>query len=103
MIWKTEEVVVLSESKTGVATSIFFSSLMQPNYDRIPPQNAIWHFPSLVLLRWCDDVQTVPCHAIRGMRSDIDPVHNVLNLLWKLITTTTLEKKGYQTLWRFSS
>ncbi|GMH19399.1 hypothetical protein Nepgr_021240 [Nepenthes gracilis] len=65
------------------------------DYDRIPPQNAIWHFPSLVLLKWCDDVQTVPCHAIRGMRSDIDPVHNVLNLLWKLIPTTT-GKRGYR-------
>ncbi|GMH18898.1 hypothetical protein Nepgr_020739 [Nepenthes gracilis] len=101
MTLKTEEAIVLSESITGVAASISFSSLLHLDYDRNPLQDAIWHFPSLVLLKWCDDVQTVPCHAIRGMRSNTDPVHNVLNLFVETDTHYYSGKQGYQTLLRF--
>ncbi|GMH25159.1 hypothetical protein Nepgr_027002 [Nepenthes gracilis] len=59
-----KEEIMLWESLNGVALSISFSSWWQPHHDRISLPYAIWHFPSLVLLEGCDDVQSCSCYAI---------------------------------------
>ncbi|GMH12272.1 hypothetical protein Nepgr_014113 [Nepenthes gracilis] len=75
-----KEEIMLWESINGVALSISFSSWWQPHHDRISLPDAIWHFPSLVLLEGCDDVQAASCNAIRNMMSDNDPVHKEIML-----------------------
>ncbi|GMH20499.1 hypothetical protein Nepgr_022340 [Nepenthes gracilis] len=70
-----KEEIMLRESINGVALLISFSSWWKPHHDRISLPDAIWHFPSLVLLEGCDDVQAAPCYAIRNMMSENDPMH----------------------------
>ncbi|GMH03783.1 hypothetical protein Nepgr_005622 [Nepenthes gracilis] len=60
-----EGAIVLSESINGVAASISFSSLLQPDYDKKSIQDAIWYFLSVNLIEWCNDVHALVVSDMR--------------------------------------